>query len=391
MDITLSFGGIAALFTAMAVLATVPSTSVLIVTTRAATQGFMHGAWVSAGVVLGDLFFIVLAIAGLAMLIEWLGPFFVAIKIAGALYLVWLGQALWRRSHGMVSTGAEVAPASVFGSFFSGLALTLGDQKAVLFYLGFLPAFVNLGALTVPDTAIVMAAGAVDVVMVDRDGALAEGDDSLSASHAELAARTNPRRVTGSLEEVLEGADVFIGVSAPGVLKAEWIRDRMADELLRGSQQWIIGQGVMKTLSPAGPRLPHHTGCALVPHQKLIAHDSSRTNACANSGDCEVADPATMANPMLGQRQGIDIVGGSAGQVRQLGDPGGQVSTIPTEEPRCPHLASRIHLRRKGNPYRRDRRVVRRKPHNNISYGLRRCLGRRGVGITHLRCVYPPG
>ena len=162
----------------MAVLATVPSTSVLIVTTRAATQGFMHGAWVSAGVVLGDLFFIVLAIAGLAMLIEWLGPFFVAIKIAGALYLVWLGQALWRRSHGMVSTGAEVAPASVFGSFFSGLALTLGDQKAVLFYLGFLPAFVNLGALTVPDTAIVMAAAAVAV-----GGHAGDGDRHVLAGH----------------------------------------------------------------------------------------------------------------------------------------------------------------------------------------------------------------
>ncbi|MDP1543941.1 MAG: LysE family translocator [Polycyclovorans sp.] len=183
MDITLSFGGIAALFTAMAVLATVPSTSVLIVTTRAATQGFMHGAWVSAGVVLGDLFFIVLAIAGLAMLIEWLGPFFVAIKIAGALYLVWLGQALWRRSHGMVSTGAEVAPASVFGSFFSGLALTLGDQKAVLFYLGFLPAFVNLGALTVPDTAIVMAAAAVAV-------------GGVKLAYAAVAARSG-RRING--------------------------------------------------------------------------------------------------------------------------------------------------------------------------------------------------
>ena len=86
------------------------------------------------------------------------------------------------------------------------------------------------GAAGTAIVTLLMAAGAVDVVMVDRDGALAEGDDSLSASHAELAARTNPRRVTGSLEEVLEGADVFIGVSAPGVLKAEWIRDRMADE-----------------------------------------------------------------------------------------------------------------------------------------------------------------
>lgn len=163
MESTLSLGGLTALFIAMAVLAAVPSTSVLIVTARAATQGFMHGVWVSAGVVLGDLIFIVFAIVGLAMLVEWLGPVFVAIKIAGGLYLVWLGHVLWCRSHGMVSTGAEPESTSVFGSFFSGLALTLGDQKAVLFYLGFLPAFVDLDALTRLDTGIVMLAAAIAV------------------------------------------------------------------------------------------------------------------------------------------------------------------------------------------------------------------------------------
>jgi malate dehydrogenase (oxaloacetate-decarboxylating) len=42
---------------------------------------------------------------------------------------------------------------------------------------------------------------------------------------AELAGRTNPRRVTGDLRAGLEGADVFIGVSGPGVLEAEWIKD----------------------------------------------------------------------------------------------------------------------------------------------------------------------
>ena len=62
-----------------------------------------------------------------------------------------------------------------------------------------------------------------DVVVVDREGALAAGDESLSAAHAELAAATNPRRATGSLREVLVDADVFVGVSAPGILDPEWI------------------------------------------------------------------------------------------------------------------------------------------------------------------------
>ena len=53
--------------------------------------------------------------------------------------------------------------------------------------------------------------------------ALSADDDSLSAAHVELAAATNPRRATGSLEEVLVDADVFVGVSAPGILDPEWI------------------------------------------------------------------------------------------------------------------------------------------------------------------------
>jgi malate dehydrogenase (oxaloacetate-decarboxylating) len=84
------------------------------------------------------------------------------------------------------------------------------------------------GAAGTAIVTLLLAAGATDVVVVDRDGALVPGDDSLSEAHRRLAAETNPRAVTGDLETCLAGADVFIGVSAPGVLKAEWIT-RMAD------------------------------------------------------------------------------------------------------------------------------------------------------------------
>ena len=62
-------------------------------------------------------------------------------------------------------------------------------------------------------------------MVCDREGCLSADDDSLSPAMAELASRTNPRRVTGDLRAGLDGADVFIGVSAPGVLEAEWIKD----------------------------------------------------------------------------------------------------------------------------------------------------------------------
>src|SRR6476620_10569572 len=81
------------------------------------------------------------------------------------------------------------------------------------------------GAAGTAIVTLLLAAGAEDVVVCDREGCLSADDDSLSPAMAELASRTNPRRVSGDLRAGLDGADVFIGVSAPGVLEAEWIKD----------------------------------------------------------------------------------------------------------------------------------------------------------------------
>ncbi len=72
---------------------------------------------------------------------------------------------------------------------------------------------------------LMLAAGIVDIVVFDREGCLSADDASLPEAKAALAARTNPRRVRGDLRAGLKGADVFVGVSAPGVLEAEWIRE----------------------------------------------------------------------------------------------------------------------------------------------------------------------
>jgi malate dehydrogenase (oxaloacetate-decarboxylating) len=61
-------------------------------------------------------------------------------------------------------------------------------------------------------------------VVWDCAGLLSSDDETLSPAMAELAGRTNPRKIRGTLEDGLSGADVFVGVSGPGVLNAEWIQ-----------------------------------------------------------------------------------------------------------------------------------------------------------------------
>ncbi|GAA1905497.1 NAD-dependent malic enzyme [Nocardioides lentus] len=81
------------------------------------------------------------------------------------------------------------------------------------------------GAAGTAIVTLLLAAGAGDIVVWDREGCLSADDDSLSPAKAELASRTNPRRVRGDLRTGLTGADVFVGVSGPNLLDPAWIED----------------------------------------------------------------------------------------------------------------------------------------------------------------------
>jgi malate dehydrogenase (oxaloacetate-decarboxylating) len=74
------------------------------------------------------------------------------------------------------------------------------------------------GAAGVAIARILMQAGVGDIVAADRKGAIHKGREGLDPSKQWLADHTNPTRRSGTLPEVLRGADVFIGVSAPGLL-----------------------------------------------------------------------------------------------------------------------------------------------------------------------------
>ena len=162
MQSSLTLSSIAALFSVMVVGALIPSVSVLAVSARSAASGFIHGVFITIGIVVGDIFFILLAILGLSILAETMGSLFVLIKYLGGAYLIWLGIKLWRSKSKDV--GAEgTIESSLLSSFLTGLLITLGDQKAILFYLGFFPAFLDLSTISYFDTSIIIVIAIVAV------------------------------------------------------------------------------------------------------------------------------------------------------------------------------------------------------------------------------------
>jgi malate dehydrogenase (oxaloacetate-decarboxylating) len=82
----------------------------------------------------------------------------------------------------------------------------------------------GVGAAGVAITKILLQAGVPNVIGVDRKGAIYEGRADLDASKQWFAEHTNPELRKGSLHEVLPGADVFIGVSGPGLLNRNDLR-----------------------------------------------------------------------------------------------------------------------------------------------------------------------
>ena len=79
---------------------------------------------------------------------------------------------------------------------------------------------------------LLIARGLTDVIMCDRTGAIYEGRPGLNPAKAEIAAITNRDKRSGTLAEMLRGADVFIGVSAPGMVTPEMVGTMAKDAIL---------------------------------------------------------------------------------------------------------------------------------------------------------------
>ena len=88
------------------------------------------------------------------------------------------------------------------------------------------------GAAAISIVKLLLSAGFENVIMTDRSGAIYEGRDGLNWIKEEMALITNKEKKAGSLEEVIKGADVFIGVSAPGTLTTEMVKTMNKDAVI---------------------------------------------------------------------------------------------------------------------------------------------------------------
>ena len=134
----------------------VPGPTLLLVISYSLAHGRRSAFAVIGGVLLGDAVALTVSLLGVGAILMASARLFVAVKMAGALYLVYLGVKMWRSS-GTVAAAAMHVPLSHLRMATDAFTVTVLNPKSGVFFVAFLPQFMNPGAPLLPQTLLLGA------------------------------------------------------------------------------------------------------------------------------------------------------------------------------------------------------------------------------------------
>ena len=128
---------------------------------RALSGGF-NAAWpLALGVVVGDVLWPFLAILGVSWIVSVYGGFIDALRwIAAATFLV-MGALILKHADSDLSGDSRLTRPGMWAGFVAGLAVIIGNPKAILFYMGMLPGFFDITRVTWADMAVISLISAI--------------------------------------------------------------------------------------------------------------------------------------------------------------------------------------------------------------------------------------
>ncbi|MEM8979200.1 MAG: LysE family translocator [Pseudomonadota bacterium] len=126
-------------------------------TARALSGGFSSAWPLAVGVALGDIVWALLALLGMAWVVDQIEGAMLVMKYVAVLVFIAMGVLLIRHADAGLSEDSRLTKPGMLAGFVAGLAVIIGNPKAILFYMGVLPGFFDLTVLTWADIAAVCA------------------------------------------------------------------------------------------------------------------------------------------------------------------------------------------------------------------------------------------
>ena len=144
----MDIGSLAIFASALLVAAASPGPGIAAIVARVLGRGLKGAFAFTAGMALGDVIWLTLAVLGLSAIAQTFETVFLVVKYAGAAYLLYLAWKLWKSPVGVNDATVEQLDAKPLRLFLGGLAVTMGNPKVMIFYLALLPSIIEVARVS---------------------------------------------------------------------------------------------------------------------------------------------------------------------------------------------------------------------------------------------------
>ena len=155
MDFTSTLALAAATF----VFVVTPGPGIVALLSRTLARGIASGLLIGVGLILGDFIYLIAVLASLHTVADEVANYMIYVRVIGAAFLAYVGYKQWVAVPWLredVRKSGAVPSGSIWQTLGAGIAISGTNPKVMVFYLSFLPQFVDLSQLTITDSVIVM-------------------------------------------------------------------------------------------------------------------------------------------------------------------------------------------------------------------------------------------
>ncbi|WP_108651406.1 LysE family translocator [Dongshaea marina] len=202
----MSFESAVTFFIAIFIFSVTPGPGVIALLARALRSGTRSCFWLAFGMACSDIVYLILACYGLAAVAHHWEDAFTLIRWMGAAYLIYLGWKMWRTSDQLMDE-ASFQGAGGKMSFLSGFMISASNPKVILFYIAFLPTFMDVTQLNSQGIAL----AAVLTLVALMSGLMLVSYAAASARRL-LHSPRSARRINRLAASIMLGAGSFLAI-----------------------------------------------------------------------------------------------------------------------------------------------------------------------------------